>query len=112
MSDKSVIVEKAQYLNTLIQKHSVYIRYMDALQKLVHDYKSQHLLEKLVIMGKEVNERLYSEGEHMGSNIAEQQVLKTELENNPLVKEFILAQKEHLNLLHKVIERIKYPVSV
>jgi len=104
-----LIIEKAKELSSSIKKLDVTRNYNDMRLKMNSDRNAQELYAKLVLMGKEINSRLASGGIEVNNRSYEYGLLQRELEQNPLVKEYIHTQREYLGLLKKVIERIKNP---
>jgi cell fate (sporulation/competence/biofilm development) regulator YlbF (YheA/YmcA/DUF963 family) len=104
-----LIIEKAKELSNSIKNLEVTRNYNDMRVKLNSDRNALELYAKLVLMGKEINARLASGGIEENNRSYEHGLLQRELEQNPLVKEYIRAQREYLDLLKKVIERIKHP---
>jgi cell fate (sporulation/competence/biofilm development) regulator YlbF (YheA/YmcA/DUF963 family) len=74
-----------------------------------NDRNAQELYANLVTLGKELNETISSGGAVERDKTTEYELMNKELEQTPLVKEFIQSQKEYLELLKKVIEKIKNP---
>jgi len=107
MEDYSKIIQTANELSQMIDSHEITVRYKESLEKMKNDVKAQELLAELVMMGRDLNENLTS-GTRPGA--AEMEILKKEFEANETVKNHILAQKEYLNLIKLVQERIKNPV--
>jgi len=109
MEDYSEIIKKARELSILIKEHEITRRYRETSEKIKNDVSAQRLLEKLVMLGRDLNEQLLK-GEEAKAGEAELEFLKSEFEKNILVKEHLLAQKEYLNMLKSIQERIKNPI--
>ena len=105
------IIQKASELSELIKSHDISRQYDESLAKLSKDRAAQNLLEKLVLVGKKLNEKA-SKGENqtLGPS-AESTLLNEQLEKNELVKSHILIQKQYLNMIHLTMEKIKNPVE-
>ena len=103
------IIEKARMLSESIKRHDSTARYNENLARMNADRDSQELYARLVSIGKEINDRM-ARGESAVSTVtSEYEILKRELEDNALVREYIRSQQEYLGLLKKVIDRIKNP---
>ncbi len=106
-----IIIEKARALSGSITRHAATIRYNENLAKMNADRTSQNLYARLVSMGKEINERMARGETPISTVTSEYELLKREMADNALVREFIQSQQEYLNLLKKVIEKIKNPAG-
>jgi cell fate (sporulation/competence/biofilm development) regulator YlbF (YheA/YmcA/DUF963 family) len=105
----SAIIEKARDLAASIRDHEISKRYAECRAGMNGDRKARDLHSRLVAMGREINERI-ARGETIGpESNSEHEFMRQELECNALVKDFIRSQKEYLDLLKSVIERIKNP---
>ena len=102
------IILKARELADMIKKSRPWLKYQQALTALEADPDSQKILERLISMGQEVWEKI-SCGESDPGSREGNEILMAELQEHPLVMEFILAQKEYLDLLKGVISQIKNP---
>ncbi|MBN2160483.1 MAG: YlbF family regulator [Spirochaetes bacterium] len=102
------IIGKAQELSALIRNHDVTRRYNDCRTRIQKDRKARELYSRLVSKGREINTAI-AEGRQSEGQTSENELLQKELEETPLVKEYISSQREYLELLKKVIERIKAP---
>lgn len=103
------IIEKAKQLSDLISGHEATKKYNLCRDRIRNDRKAQELYTKLVAMGRELSEKI-DRGETAGGvALAEHELLQRELSENTLVKDYILSQKEYLELLRQVIDRIKNP---
>jgi len=60
-------------------------------------------------MGKELNDRISAGSAIEQNNTSEHALLQRELEETTLIKDYIQSQKDYLDLLGKVIEKIKNP---
>jgi cell fate (sporulation/competence/biofilm development) regulator YlbF (YheA/YmcA/DUF963 family) len=106
------IIEKAKMLSSSIRNLAVTRRYNECRNKMNNDRNAQALYTNLVALGKELNETISSGGTVEQQRTTEYELMQRELELNPLVKDFIQSQKEYLELLKKVIEKIKGPKSI
>ncbi|HOD14339.1 MAG TPA: YlbF family regulator [Spirochaetota bacterium] len=105
----SIIIEKARDLAGAIREHEITKRYNECRADMNGDRKARDLHSRLVAMGREINEKI-ARGETIGPEpSSEHEFMRQELENNRLVKDYIQSQKEYLDLLKSVIERIKNP---
>ena len=102
------IIDKARQLARLLKDHPVTRRYEESLDKMKEDKEAQEILEKMVMMGRDLNTRLQG-GDSDVAGEAEQMFLKEEMEKHPLVQEHILAQKDYLVMIQKVQELIRDP---
>jgi cell fate (sporulation/competence/biofilm development) regulator YlbF (YheA/YmcA/DUF963 family) len=107
--DIQSIIDKAKMLSSSIRNHAVTLRYNECRNRMGNDRSAQELYANLVALGKELNETISSGGTAEPQRTAEYELLQRKLEQNPLVKEYIQSQKEYLELLKKVIEKIKNP---
>ena len=105
------IIEKARELSGMIENSDIARESYEGIRLMQKDAKAQNLLSKLISFGRELNESI-STGEgsktHGGAEI---ELIREEIENNELVKKYILAQKNYVNLLKLVQEKIKNPVK-
>ena len=102
------IIAKARELAGLLKAHEVTKRYEESLDKMKGDKEAQEILEKMVMMGRDINARL--QGDDGGTaGEAEQMLLKEEMEKHPIVQEHIVAQKDYLAMVQKVQELIRDP---
>lgn len=104
------IINKAKELSALIEKHDITVKYRLSLDKMKKDAAAQRILAELVRIGGELNNRSDSDVE-LSTSRAELEILKDEFEKNSNVRDHILAQKEYLDLIKKVQDRIKNPVK-
>ncbi|HNW29754.1 MAG TPA: YlbF family regulator [Spirochaetota bacterium] len=103
------IIRKARELASSIREHEITLRYNETLARISNDRQAQQLYARLIAMGKELNDRLSAGGAVERQESSEYEMMQKELEQNTLVKEYIQNQKEYLNLLNRVIEKIKNP---
>ncbi len=108
MEDYPAIIEKARELSGLLKAHPATVRYMESTEKMKNDRNAQALLEKLVMLGRDID-ALQQGASTDGPGEAERILIEKELEDNPLVKEHILAQKEYLILIQQMQECIRNP---
>lgn len=102
------IIEKAQKLAQLLKAHPVTIRYEESLEVMKGDRDAQSVLEKIVMLGRDLNEKLQGDNSG-GPGPAEQMLLKEELDKHPEVQEHIIAQKDYLAMIQKVQDLIRDP---
>lgn len=108
MEKYEFIVEKARELARMIENHEITLRYRESVEKMKHDAVAQRLLAELVRIGGELNKISGTDAE-MTTGKAELEMLKNEFDNNQIVKDHILSQKEYLDLIKMVQDRIKNP---
>jgi len=107
---EKTIIKKSKELSTLLQTSDIAKKYIESIEKMKSDSKSQKLMERLVVMGKELNDKLVK-GEDLASSSVEKKLLEDELKENLIVREHLSIQKEYLNLIQKVQEKIKNPTK-
>jgi cell fate (sporulation/competence/biofilm development) regulator YlbF (YheA/YmcA/DUF963 family) len=103
------IIRKARELAATIREHDATLRYNECLARMNRDREAQQLYSRLIEMGKDLNDRIAAGSDIERDNTSERAMLQRELEENTLVKEYIQSQKDYLDLLGKVIEKIKNP---
>jgi len=108
MNEYNRIIEKAKELASMIKNHEISLRYRDSLAKMKQDAASQKLLMELIRIGGELNNSMDTDREPIMGK-AESEILKNEFNNNQLVKDHILIQKEYIDFIKKVQDRIKNP---
>ena len=108
MNEYDHIIDKARELASMIKDHEISLRYRDSLEKMKQDAISQKLLMELVRIGGELNNSADANSEPIVGR-AESEILMNEFYNNKLVKDHILVQKEYVNLIKTVQDRIKNP---
>lgn len=109
--DKEIqdILIKADELSQLIRRHPVGMRYEECIAALKDDRKSRELLYSLIEIGKRLGGIRESGSEISPDEAERHRVIDSELRSNNKVKEFITAQKEYLEIVRTVIDRIKNP---
>ncbi len=111
MGNFDVIIDKARELSKCIEESEIAVDYYNNIQLMQKDVNAQQLLSRLVLLGKELNEAINSGDEDSFPGGAEAELLREEIRENDLVKNFILAQKNYLNLIQMVQDRIKNPIE-
>jgi cell fate (sporulation/competence/biofilm development) regulator YlbF (YheA/YmcA/DUF963 family) len=111
MNNIEMIIEQARELSQMMEKSDIAHEYYESINKMQQDGKAQQLLSKLIILGRELNDAISAGDEGKVTGGAEAELLREEIENNDLVKNYILAQKNYVNLIKLVQERIKNPVE-
>jgi len=111
MDNIELIIEKAKELSQMMEKSDIALDYYDCIAKMQQDSKAQQLLSRLISLGRELNEAISSGDEGRVTGGAEAELLREEIENNELVKNYILAQKNYMNLIKLVQDRIKNPIE-
>jgi cell fate (sporulation/competence/biofilm development) regulator YlbF (YheA/YmcA/DUF963 family) len=105
------IINAARDLAGTIRDHEITARYTACRAGMNGNLKARDLHSRLIAMGREINERI-ARGETVGqAQSSEHELMRRELEENTLVKDYIQCQKMYLDLLKSVIERIKNPSS-
>jgi len=108
--DYSKIIEKAKELSVLIKEHEITQSYDKSIEEMKKDIRAQELLAKLVMIGRDLDQMAQEGGDMQTEQSAENQMLREELENNKMVKQHIMAQKQYLSMIQIMQERIKNPV--
>ena len=109
MNDISKIIEKANTLSKMIEENEITIKYNESLEKMKHDVKAQELLSRLVMLGRDINEKILNNENPMLEAQAEKEILMQQLEENTIVKEHILIEKEYISMISQIQEKIKNP---
>jgi cell fate (sporulation/competence/biofilm development) regulator YlbF (YheA/YmcA/DUF963 family) len=107
MEDYSEIIQKAKELSDLVNSHEITIRYKESLERLRKDVQSQRLLTELVRIGREVSESINFPGADKSYGVAELDMLKRELDANMFLKEYLIIQRQYLDLISQVQKRIR-----
>lgn len=107
--DINIIIEKAKELSASIRGHELTRRYNECLARMNNDRTAQDLYMKLISMGKELNDIMAAGGVVQQPQSSEYELMQRDLGENPLVTEYIQAQSDYLDLLKRVIEKIKNP---
>jgi cell fate (sporulation/competence/biofilm development) regulator YlbF (YheA/YmcA/DUF963 family) len=102
----SDIVKKARDLSIAIKSHPAYIKHMESQRLFSKDPAAQNIYSRLVMIGKTIAEETAQNRHEPGEN-AELRLIQEEIEHLPAVKEYITNQKEYLNLLREITERIR-----
>lgn len=108
MEKYDFIIEKAKELSRMIENHEITVRYRESLEKMKNDVAAQRILSELIRIGKELNDQTVTDSE-LSTGRAELEILKNEFDNNETVKNHILIQKDYLELIKKVQDKIKNP---
>jgi len=104
------LYDKAKELSELIRESDITKKYEKSIGKMKNDLKAQELLARLVMLGRDLNEKaLKGEKPEIESN-AEAEILRKELDDSPIVKEHTLVQKDYLQMFQTVMDRIRNPV--
>jgi cell fate (sporulation/competence/biofilm development) regulator YlbF (YheA/YmcA/DUF963 family) len=109
MSDISKIIEKAAILSKMIEENGITIKYNASLEKMKSDKKAQDLLTKLVMLGRDINEKMLNNENPIFEAQAEKELILKELEENPIVKEHVLIEKEYISMISQIQDKIKNP---
>lgn len=78
---------------------------MESRAAVARDATAQRVLERLFLYG----EALSKGGSGSTESLSEYNQLKTDLDNSPIVKKHLLNQREYLNFLNSIMDRIKKP---
>ncbi len=89
-----------------IAESPINVRYRESLKRIASDMQSRELLEKLIVMGRDISDGSFASGDMAKS---EYRQLQEALNADPLVKKHLLVQREYLNLLQSVMDRIRNP---
>jgi len=109
-NNTELILLEAEELAKSIKEHPLAISYNKSTEKLNGDFSSQKLLSRLIMAGKDLNENANSkEKKSFG---AEHQLIREELDQNLFLKSHLQIQKEYLNLINQIMEKIKNPVDL
>ena len=101
------ISSQADALGSLITAHPRTRRYATALERMKGDSKAQEIYARLVKLGKEIAELKEASKELSDEFIAENDKLRVELTESPIVTEFIESQKDYFEMMKDVQERIR-----
>lgn len=106
--DKNVelIIAKTKELSALIESHEISKKYNELKTRVSQDNKSRLLLEKMIILGHELSS---TDEDQIKARAAENELIRQEFNENGLIRDFIIAQKEYISMLKTVGERIKNP---
>ncbi len=108
MEKYEAIIEKAKELAGLIENHEITVRYRESLERMKHDAAAQRILAELIKIGGVIKNQVRAD-EDSSIGRAELEILKDEFEKNKTVKDHILVQREYLDLINNIQERIKNP---
>ena len=101
------ITSQADELGKLIAAHPRTRRYASALEKMKADPKAQEIYARLVKLGKEIADIKEETKELSEEFIAENDRLRLELTESPIVTEFIESQKEYFEMMKEVQEKLR-----
>ncbi len=105
------LVIMARELAELIRNHEITQAYEESLKQVRKDITALEIISQLIRMGEDLQDKA-NRGEPLFiDQAAEKELLRQRMENNPLVKNHLLAQKRYLNLMNMVMERVKNPLS-
>ncbi len=100
------IIRKAKVLAEKIREHPVSRRYVECLALMERDPEARDVHSRLVALGEEISAGRAS-GDGGPSSPAEFKLISEKLEATPLVKDFILSRCEYLDMLKRVLDRIR-----
>jgi cell fate (sporulation/competence/biofilm development) regulator YlbF (YheA/YmcA/DUF963 family) len=96
------IITKTDELAIAIKSHDISVRYADLLGKLKKDEKAQDIYTRLVKLGKDISEAKDTGKELSEEFVLENDALKNDLQDSPLVREFVEAQKDYFEMISAV----------
>jgi cell fate (sporulation/competence/biofilm development) regulator YlbF (YheA/YmcA/DUF963 family) len=100
------VIDKADELNQIINSHEITLRYKNALSLIKTDSSAQEIYGRLVNLGKVLAE-VKDSGKELGDDfVRENESLSVDLANNPIVKEFVEAQKSYFEMMAAVQKKI------
>ena len=102
------IIQKARALSEMIREHPVSRRYAECLAMMERDPEAREVHSRLVALGEEITAGTPGSGDP-DTSAAEGELIRRKLEETPLVKDFILSRRDSLELMKRVIERIREP---
>jgi len=105
------IIEQAESLVDLIKEHEITISYQKSLAEIGQDKDSQELLKKLVLLGKDINDRIAAKEKVSPDQSKNFELLKSQLDKNNLVKEHIKNQNQYTKMMQEILNLIKDPIS-
>lgn len=111
MENFDTIIDKARELSQMIEDSEISNNYYESIKMMQQDSKAQQLLSRLILLGKELNDAINSGEKDSLPGGAEAELIREEIEKNDLVKNYILSQKNYVNLIKLVQERIKNPIE-
>ncbi len=101
------IMEKANELGDLIRENEDVKEFYRLQGLFENDKTSQELLTTLIQIGAELSEKGNNGEEVSLEEKAEYKLLEDEMEKNPLVKDYILAQKNYFKILQEIQDAIR-----
>lgn len=102
------IIRKAKALSEKIREHPVSRRYAECLALMERDPEARDVHSRLVALGEEISAGRDA-GDGGSPSPAEFKLISEKLDAAPLVKEFILSRREYLDMLKRVLDRIREP---
>ncbi len=109
MEEYKEIIDKARELSLMIRDHEYTVKYRETSESMRADAGAQKLLADLIRVGRELAENADSDEDKKKEISRENDYLNQELKDNDTVKNHILAQKQYLDLIRQMQERIKNP---
>jgi cell fate (sporulation/competence/biofilm development) regulator YlbF (YheA/YmcA/DUF963 family) len=101
------VLEQARHVNSLLRESSVFTDFQQAEERLKQNREARETLSRLIEMGGRINIDL-REGKEL-EETAESQLLREELKKHPEVRDYLAAQSAYLELLTRIMERIRKP---
>lgn len=96
------IAHKTEELAKALRSHDITLTYTSIMAKMKEDAGARAVYEKLVKLGKDIAEAKETGKELDEQFLLENEELKKGLEENPLVKEFVEAQKDYFEMMSHV----------
>ena len=106
-----ILVIKAGELAGLIHGNEITRDYEESLKHVQQDRTAMEIISDLIRMGEDLQTKAQRGEPLFIDQAAEKEMLRQKMENHPLVKSHLIAQKRYLNLMNLVMERIKNPQS-
>jgi len=104
---KNEIIKEAQELSESINNSDIFKEYQERSREIANDVEAQNLLQKLYQVGQELSG--VETDDSILKSASEKDMVTKELDNNQKVKDFLLAQKQYINLMQQVVENIRNP---
>jgi cell fate (sporulation/competence/biofilm development) regulator YlbF (YheA/YmcA/DUF963 family) len=109
MDEKENLLHHANELSELLKDTETYRNFSEQRELLNGDHEAKDLVKKLVILGKEISEKMSMGESSSQETLSELEKLKVDFDSNDTAIEYIESQKKFLGLLDEVIKRIVNP---
>ncbi len=103
------VLDQARHVSSMLRESSVFRNFQQAEEGLRQSREARETLSRLIEMGGRINVELL-EGKKL-EETAESRLLREELEKRPEVRDFLAAQSAYLDLLTRIMERIRKPAK-